>query len=158
VAAFSLNHLTDPATGLAEAARVTRPGGSLLASAYAADDSHPVKEAVEAALGAHGWRPEPWYQAMRTTAAPMLATVGAAQAAARQAELEADVVALRVQFPGLGAGDLVSWRLGLAQHAPFVATLGTIERDAVFAQAVDRLGSGWPELERSIILVRAVVR
>jgi ubiquinone/menaquinone biosynthesis C-methylase UbiE len=157
VAAFSLNHLTDPGTGLAEAARVTCPGGGVVASAYAADDFHPVKEAVEAALAARGWQPEPWYQDLRTTAAPLLATVEAAQAAAQQAGLDADVVALRVPFPGLDAGELVSWRLGLAQHAPFVASLTAPERAAVVNDARHRLGSGWPELERSIILVRAVV-
>jgi SAM-dependent methyltransferase len=158
VAAFSLNHLADPGAGLAEAARVTRRGGAVLASAYAADDFHPVKVAVEGALAARGWRPEPWYRAVKTTTAPKLATVDAAQAAVADGPLDAGVVALRVPFPGLDAGELVSWRLGLAQHAPFVATLAAAERDALTADAIDRLGSGWPELERSIILVRGVVR
>jgi SAM-dependent methyltransferase len=158
VAAFSLNHLADPGAGLAEAARVTRRGGAVLASAYAADDFHPVKVAVEAALAARGWRPEPWYQAVKTTTAPKLATVAAARAAAADAALDADVEAVRVPFAGLDAGDLVAWRLGLAQHAPFVATLAPVEQDALAADAVDRLGSGWPELERSIILLRGVVR
>jgi ubiquinone/menaquinone biosynthesis C-methylase UbiE len=158
VAAFSLTHLADPGAGLAEAARVTRRGGAVLAAAYAIDDFHPVKEAVEAALAARGWRPEPWYQAVRATTAPKLATVEAAKAAAAEADLDADVVSLRVPFPGLDAGDLVSWRFGLAQHAPFVASLAAEDRDAVVAAALDRLGSEWPELERSIILVRAAVR
>lgn len=158
VAAFSLNHLADPGAGLAQAARVTRRGGVVLASAYAADDFHPVKSAVEAALAARGWWPEPWYQAVRTTTAPKLATVEAARAAARDVELDVDVVAVRVPFAGLEAGELVSWRFGLAQHAPFVASLTAVERDEVVTDALDRLGSDWPELERSIILVRGVVR
>lgn len=158
VAAFSLNHLENPGAGLAEAARVTRRGGAVLAAAYADDDFHPVKDAVETALAAQGWRPEPWYQEVRAITAPKLATVEAARAAAAEADLDLDVVALRVPFPGLVADDLVWWRLGLAQHARFLASLTPIERDAVVADALDRLGSGWPELDRSIILVRGVVR
>ena len=55
VAAFSLNHLEDPVAGLREAARVTRTGGALLASAYAEDDTHPAKDAAEAAAREYGW-------------------------------------------------------------------------------------------------------
>ena len=53
VAAFSLNHLPDPAAGLAEAARVPARVAVLVA-AYAADDDHPVKAAVERAAGRGG--------------------------------------------------------------------------------------------------------
>jgi SAM-dependent methyltransferase len=159
VAAFSFNHLSDPGEGLREAARVTYAGGAVIASAYAADDTHPVKAAVEESLASHGWRPEPWYEAVRTTAAPKLATVEACRIAATAAGLDADVAALRVPFPELGASDLVAWRLGLAQHAPFVAGLGSdADRAAVAAEAITRLGHDWPPLERSILVVSAEVR
>ena len=158
VAAFSLNHLADPAAGLAEAARVTTSGGAVLASAYAADDVHPVKAAVEDALAALGWKPEPWYEALRATAAPKLATVDACRTAAAAAGLDAEVAAVRVGFPDLGATELVAWRLGLAQHAPFVASLpGDADRAAVAADAAARLGDGWPPLERSFMVVAAVI-
>ena len=154
VAAFSLNHLTDPATGLQEMARVTRPGGSLLASAYAEDDTHPVKAAVEAALTARGWEPEPWYAALKFEAAPRLATVEGCAAVVAATGLEATVEPLRVPFPELTADELVAWRLGLAQHAPFVAGLAPADQAAVTADALARLGPA-PPLTRSILVISA---
>ena len=157
VAAFSLNHLSDPAAGLREAARVTRPGGALAASAYADDDDHPVKQAVVAALTAQGWTPEPWYRALQVDAAPKLANVAAAQAAAEAAGLEAHVEHTRVPFPDLDATALIAWRLGLAQHAPFFDALPTdADRAALVEDAAARLGDSWPPLERSIIILRAI--
>ena len=156
VAAFSLNHVADPGAGLAEAARVTGRGGAVLASAYAADDSHPVKDAVEGALAARGWAPEPWFESLRADAIPKLATVEAAGRAVVEAGLDADVAAVRVPFPELGADDLVAWRLGMAQYVSFVASLAPSEQEALAAEAVARLGRSWPVLERSVILVRVV--
>jgi len=156
VAAFSLNHLTEPAAGLREMARVTRRGGPLLAASYAADDAHPVKPAVEAALTTRGWEPEPWYLTMRTNATAALATVEHATAAALGAGLDASAEVTRVPFPDLGPYDLVAWRLGLAQHAPFVTRLSPSERDAVAAESVRRLGDRPPPLVRSVLVMRAV--
>lgn len=159
VAAFSLNHLTDPAVGLREARRVTHAGGAVVAASYAADDSHPVKAAVDAALRARGWEPEPWYDEIRERAVPRLATAERCADASRAAGLDAEVVALRVPFPELEAAHLVAWRLGMAQHAPFVASLPSDEaRAAVAADAVARLGDMWPVLERSILVIVAKVR
>ena len=155
VAAFSLNHLSDPAAGLREMARVTRRGGSLLAASYATDDAHPVKVAVEATLAARGWSPEPWYLELRQSAS-RLATVESGAAAAAGAGLDARVEVVRVPFPELEPHDLVAWRLGLAQHAPFVARLAPDERAAVAADALARLSDGVPSLVRSILVVRAI--
>lgn len=156
IAAFSLNHLTDPAAGITEMARVTRPGGGLVVAAYAADDGHPVKAAVEAALTGRGWAPEPWYTAMSAEAAPKLATLEACAVAAAAAGLDAQVEAIRAPFPELGVYDLVAWRLGLAQHAPFLAGLAPADREAVTADAVARLGGAVSPLVRSLLVLSAV--
>lgn len=158
VASFSLNHLTDPAGGLREMARVTRPGGALLASSYAADDDHPVKVAVESALADCGWEPEGWYATVKAEAMLLLATADACAAVANAAGLEAAVEPVRVEFPDLDAHDLVAWRLGMAQHAPFVRRLAPSDQDAVVADALARLGEAVPPLVRSILIVSAVRR
>jgi SAM-dependent methyltransferase len=157
VAAFSLNHLTDPAAGLREMARVTRAGGALVAGSYAADDTHLVKGVVESTLRAHGWEQEPWYGAIRTEAVPLLATVEGCAAAAVAAGLDATCESVQVPFPDLDAHDLVAWRLGMANHAPFVAGLGLHERAAVVAEAVAALGQPVAPLVRSIIVMSAVM-
>ena len=158
VAAFSLNHLTDPAGGLREMARVTRHGGALLASSYAADDDHPVKIAVESALAAQGWTPEPWYATMKTEAVSLLATADACAAAADAAGVDAVVEPVRVAFPELDARDLIAWRLGMAQHAPFVRGLSAGQRGTVVEAALAGLGDPVPPLVRSILVVGAVSR
>jgi SAM-dependent methyltransferase len=157
VAAFSYNHLTDPDRGLAEAARVTEHGGVVLASAYAADDDHPVKGAVEAAAGAVGWEPDPWYDEMRRDAVPRLATVDRARAVAAAAGLvQVTVVRVERPFPDLGPAELVEWRMGMASMAPFLDRLDPADRAAVTADALRRLGAP-PVLVRRMIVLAAVV-
>jgi SAM-dependent methyltransferase len=154
VAAFCLNHLTDPAAGLREASRVIRPGGAVVASAYAADDTHPVKAAVEGALLACGWTPQPWYVSVREDAIPRLATVDACMRVAAAARVDVEVESVRVPFPDLHAADLIAWRLGMAQHAPFVTALSETARAELAADAEARLGGSWPVLERSVVVIR----
>ncbi|MGH9189308.1 MAG: class I SAM-dependent methyltransferase [Acidimicrobiales bacterium] len=156
VAAFSLNHLSEPAAGLREMARVTHQGAPLLVASFSADDAHPVKAAVEAALSARGWTPDPWYLTVRADAMAALSEVKHGMAAAVAAGLDASVEVVHVPFADLDARELVEWRLGLAQHAPFVARLPPAERDAVAADAARRLGDQLPSLVRSVLVVRAV--
>ena len=153
VAAFSLTHLDDPAAGLAEMLRVTRPGGAVMASSYTNDDSHPVKAAVEATRAERGWTPEPWYAVVRRSP---LGSVDGFLAAAAACGVSAEVDAVRVPFPNLLGPGLVAWRLGMAQHARFLAGLGRADREAVAADALSRLGPDPPPLVRSIVVLRAV--
>lgn len=156
-AAFSLNHLDDPVAGLAETRRVLRRAGALLASAYAEDDTHPVKQAAEAAAAELGWSPEPWVVALKRDAVPHLATVERAIAAADAAGLTATAVHDRVTFPELGPADLVDWRLGMAQLAPFVATLDADTRHRLRERAIELLVDPVP-LIRSVIVLTATAR
>ena len=155
VAAFSLNHVPDPVAALVECRRVAAPGSPVVASTYAADDDHPVKRAVTEALTEHGFVPPPWYVALSTEVVPRLADPDGCASAAGAAGLEATVEHLRVAFPELGPGDLVDWRLGMAQHAPFLAGLAAGERAAVRARALALLGDA-PALVRSVLVLRAV--
>ena len=154
VAAFSLNHVSNGARGLRELARVTRPGGGFVAAAYADDDTHPVKAATEATLGARGWQPEQWYVEMRTNAAPAFGSVAATRTVAAAAGQDADVRKLRVPFPNLGVSELVEWRLGMAQHATFLRDCSEDQRREIVDEIVERMGD-CPPLVRSMILLRA---
>ena len=111
-----------------------------------------------AALAARGWIPEPWYMSMGADAAPLLATPERCAEAARVAGLDATVESVRVPFPELDADDLVAWRVGLAQHAPFVAGLRPDERNALVLDALSRLGDNPPPLVRSVLLLTTVKR
>ena len=156
VAAFSFNHLPDPAAGFREAVRVCRAGSPILVAAYAADDHHPVKAAADEALAEAGWVAEPWYADLRTNLVPLLATTGGMHAAARAAGLAGHAAEVTVDLPGLAPADMVAWRLGMAQSAPFLATLAAAARGRIQARALTLLGAAPPPLRRSIVLFTAL--
>lgn len=156
VGAFSYNHMPDPHLGLAEAARVVAPGGAVLASAYAADDDHPVKAAVDTAAAEAGWQPDPWMQDFRAVAIPQLATVDRAIAAAERAGLTAEAQVIDVALPDLDAHDLVAWRLGMATLAPFVTGLPPARRRALEARALELLGEPAMLVRRMVVLTARV--
>jgi ubiquinone/menaquinone biosynthesis C-methylase UbiE len=157
VAAFSFNHLADPAAAFDEAARVTRPGGVVLASSYASDDDHPVKAAVDEAVRSAGWRPAPWVGEVRA-AARQLATVDRALEVVASTKLQGATAQLvAVPFPQLTGAQLVAWRLGMATVAPWIDSLAPAHRADLLADAVDRLGRRPPTLERRMIVITGSV-
>lgn len=155
-AAFCLNHIDPPADGMREMRRVTQPGGAVLVSSYGIDPEHPVKPIVQASLAAAGHVVPDWYDAIQSGPVVDLRTVEGMTRVASDAGLDADVIEIDIAFPDLGAADLVAWRMGMAHNAPFVATLGAAERDAVVESALAALGDA-PTLIRRVVVLAAVV-
>lgn len=154
VAAFSLNHVSDPVAALGEVARAVGPGGGIVASTYAVGDAHPVKAAVDDAAARRGWRIPGWSRALRDQVMPLLASVDRAVQVGEAAGLhEVEAGERRVAFPDLTVDDLIAWRLGMAPLAPFVASLTAPERRALVADAHDLVGPDPPGLVRSIVVL-----
>jgi SAM-dependent methyltransferase len=152
IAAFSLNHLVDPQHSAAEAARVLRPNGGLIVSAYADDDTHPVKQAVERASAGRGWVAPGWYRDLKHAAMTRLATPERALEALAAAVPGAHAERVRVPFPELDRHALVEWRLGMPHVAPFVSALDAASRQALADEAVALLVED-TTLVRSIVVV-----
>ena len=152
VAAFSFNHLLVPADGFREATRVGRLGAPVLVAAYAADDDHPAKQAVDTAAAEAGWRPEAWCDALRAGAAAQLATVDGMRAAAAVPGLVGNAAHRRVDLPEIDPAAMVGWRMGMAQVAPFLAARGPRVRRAVARRAIELLGPEPPPVRRSIVV------
>ena len=155
LAPFSLNHLDDPALGVLEAARV---GTRLLASTYADDDDHPVKDAVEHALIEHGWERPAWYVQIKASMKAWGTVAATADVIERGGLHPTRVERIEVAFDDLGPADMVAWRLGLAQCAPFVAALDADTRRWVTARAIELLGPNPPLVVRRVIFVAAEAR
>jgi ubiquinone/menaquinone biosynthesis C-methylase UbiE len=153
---FVLNHLPEPAAAMAEAARVVRPGGWVLASTWAREDDHPVRHLVEAALTARGWQSPDWYVELKQQTAMLTDTAAGLAAAARSAGLTS-IDAARVDVEvALAAPDLVAWRLGMPHSAPFVAGLAEADRAALRAELTTAT-TGLPPLVCLAIMLSARV-
>jgi SAM-dependent methyltransferase len=136
VAAFVLNHLVDPAAGLAELMRVARPGGAVLACVYATASRSPVRDAIDQAAQEEGWQIPSWYSDLKRTAVPLLGSAPDMQRFAERAGLLDVVVDERAVDVGVTEPEqLVDYRLGQANYAEW---LGWME-PARAEQISDRL-------------------
>jgi SAM-dependent methyltransferase len=124
VAAFVYNHLTQPQLALAEAARVTRPGGALLACVYANASRSEVRDAIDQAARAEGWNTPGWYIDIKQKAAPLLGTAEAMAQVAREAGLNDVAVDERtIDVDVTEPEQLVDYRLGQAHFGTWLDAL-----------------------------------
>ena len=142
LAAFSLSHLPSIAAGLAEIRRV---GGSVAASSFARQWTHPAKTAADEALRAFGYVPPAWYASLKDEGEPQAADAAlladlAAAAGFRDARSRTITVPTGLSTPA----ELASWRLGMAHVAPFVRALdpAPADRAAPGGRAIGRHGRG----------------
>nr|WP_281366619.1 class I SAM-dependent methyltransferase [Nocardioides thalensis] len=150
VAAFSLNHFTDPVPPMIELRRVA---GALVASSYAPEWAHPAKDAVDEVLARHGFETPEWYAVARADANPGPGDLAGCAERAGFTEVWSDVV--DVDTGMRSAVDLVAWRLGMAHTAPFVAALAPDERLRVRDEA-EAVVDGMPPLVVAMVVLTAL--
>ncbi|MGN6474759.1 MAG: class I SAM-dependent methyltransferase [Mycobacteriales bacterium] len=140
VAAFVYNHLSEPQVGLTEAARVTRPGGAVLACVYANSSHSEVRDALDDAARVAGWRAPDWYTHLKQTATPVLGDVERMTETATRAGL-VDVTSSE-ESVDVGVDEpeqLVDYRLGQAHFALWINGFEPAEADAVRNRLVDTI-------------------
>jgi ubiquinone/menaquinone biosynthesis C-methylase UbiE len=155
VAAFCLNNLSRPRAALGEVRRV---GRGFAASTFAPGWTHPAKLAVDEALRPFGFQPPAWYLSLQREAGP------AAQDPARLADQAASAGFTDVQVhtvtvaTGLSApAQLASWRLGMAQVAPFLRSLDAGQRAAA-RRAAEQAVAGTGPLVVSMLVLTGLAR
>ena len=156
-AAFVLNHLTDPAAGLAEMARVTRSGGAILAAVFGNDRHSKARDQLDAAALAAGWQVPAWYREVKATAAPILGTAPAMAAAARAAALiRVNAEERQVDVGISDPARLVRYRLGHPIFAPWLDALGPHDAARFATQAEQAIRLPMPPYRPSVVFLRAV--
>jgi SAM-dependent methyltransferase len=140
VAAFVLNHLTQPAVGLAELARVTRPGGVVAACVYSTASRSAVRDHVDDVARGCGWSAPPWYVELKASVIPLLGTAGNMAGAARAAGLVDVVVDERPVDVGVTQPEqLVDYRFGQAHFATWLDAIGDDRAEQVRRRAADAI-------------------
>jgi SAM-dependent methyltransferase len=138
VAAFVLNHLTDPTGALAELQRVVRPGGSILACVYGTASRSAVRDRIDEVAGGAGWEAPNWYRELKASSAPLLGTAAAMEAAAHQTGLANVCVDERAVDVGVTEPEqLVDYRLGQAHFAGWLEAIGPTADAEVRAAAAE---------------------
>ena len=133
---FVLNHLPDPVRALAEAARVTRPGGAVLANVFSNNSSSPARDRIDEIALAEGFVPPDWYLDLKDTYAASIGTIEALESATANAGLTSVVIEESEVETGLtDATSLVDYRLSMAQYAVWLARLSSDQRDQLWERA-----------------------
>lgn len=151
-AACCLGHLPDPVEALHELHRLD---AVVVASAFPLGWTHPAKGAVDEQLGRLGYQPPAWYPDFKARTEPGVGDPDRLAGLARDAGLATVTVRQIVVETGVRTPELlVDWRLGMAHIAPFVATLGPGERDALHCAAAAEL-RGAPSLDIPLLVLTA---
>jgi ubiquinone/menaquinone biosynthesis C-methylase UbiE len=155
VASFVVNHLAEPAQGIAEMNRVTSDGRLLLATTFATDDDNPVKLSIEQVLKRRGWAQPDWYTELKAHRMPLTGSVSAFERAAEAAKVaDFAVHAVSVRFDDVAPTAVAAYRLGMTHVSGFVADLEPTERTAVLEEATDAADRTKPLVLPMLVLVR----
>jgi ubiquinone/menaquinone biosynthesis C-methylase UbiE len=139
----SLSHVVDPDRMLADAVRVARTDGVILFSSFPnTTTSHDAWEVVETVLHEEGYERPAWYRHLKAASEPQVGFEAALADLARAARVRAaEVTRVRVETGLDDPEALADWRLGMAQHAAFLAALPPARRTRIRRTAIERIGS-----------------
>ena len=159
LAAFVLNHLTDPAAGLVELARVTRPGGAVLAAVYGTGNRSALRDRVDDTASRAGWMPPEWYLRLKADAVPLIGTAArmtdiATGAGLCRIEVEERPVDVGIHRPE----QLVNYRLGQAPFARWLDTIGPCRADEVRRAAITAVAPDMSPYRPVVVLLVAHTR
>ena len=158
VAAFVFNHLVEPVAGLAETARVTRPGGALLACVYANTSRSEVRDAIDDAAQREGWRLPDWYLELKRAATPLLGTAEGMARAASRAGLVNIIVDERVVDIGVTEPEqLVDYRLGQAQYSVWLDEVDQGRAQAIRSRLVEAIRPMMRPYRPIVVFLSAIV-
>ena len=150
VAACCLGHLPDPRAALVETRRVA---SGVVASAFLAGWTHRAKSRVDAVAVRHGFVVPSWYSRLKADFEPTVDDPGSLEALARAAGyVSVEVTTTPVDVGVRTPEQLVSWRLGMAHLAPFVATLDPEQLTTLRAECVDAVADATPLVVPLVIL------
>jgi ubiquinone/menaquinone biosynthesis C-methylase UbiE len=157
IAAFVLNHLTDPVSGLAELARVTRPGGAVLAAVFSNDSGSQTRDRIDATAAAAGWQVPGWYAELKTTATPILGSRAGMASAAHQAGLaEVSTEERPVDVGVTEAAQLVRYRLGHPIFAGWLDAIGAARAEALAAGAEQAIRDDMQPYRPIVVFLSAI--
>jgi ubiquinone/menaquinone biosynthesis C-methylase UbiE len=140
VAAFVLNHLTDPQAGFAELIRVTRPRGAVLATVYSNASRSAARDRIDEVARSEGWQVPDWYLEAKANAVPLLGSAKGMTAAARAAGLVDVVVEERPVDVGITEPErLVDYRFGQAHYAAWLDEIGRARDHRIRRRAAETI-------------------
>jgi ubiquinone/menaquinone biosynthesis C-methylase UbiE len=155
VAAFVLNHLDDVAGGLRELARVTAPGGAVLASTFS-NHRATAKSTLDDVAAGYGWSAPDWYRALKLRQSAIGTPRRLRQAARRAGFGDVIVTEEQLDLRIDDAGTIVRYRLGMPQFAGFLSRLGEPRRGQFVRDATSAVAAEGPFRPEVIELVARV--
>jgi SAM-dependent methyltransferase len=156
VAAFVLNHLPEPAAGMAELARAVRPGGAVLATVYSNAGRSAVRDRVDEVAKDAGWQVPAWYLDAKATTVPLLGSAAAMAGVARAAGLVDVVVDERPVDVGVTeAQQLVDYRFGQAHFAAWLDEVGPRRADEIRRRATQEIARSMEPYRPIVVFLSA---
>jgi SAM-dependent methyltransferase len=152
--AFTISHLDHPDRALVELSRVVRAMGLLVVAVFGAAPSNASRDVIFDVAAEYGFEPPAWYVHLKTHTEPLTNTPALLVACARAAGLERITIDDVVVDSELSSADeVVEYRTGMAQLAPFVAALSDAQRERFRRAAVAAVRErGQPVRPRVLIM------